>query len=131
MTLNAGGRCTADRFLLNLFAIRIAQGMIQDPFHPFDPLKVHEKFPAVKCPEILAALKPQFLHYPLSKECIRQILVELGCDLDKTVFDVPRIQASIEKCGWNSARIAFWQDLVLKFRLEGANRCRCCSTVNM
>jgi hypothetical protein len=42
--------------------------------------------------DILATLKPKFIHHPKSKALIREILHELGCDLDKSYFDVPRLR---------------------------------------
>jgi Phytanoyl-CoA dioxygenase (PhyH) len=42
--------------------------------------------------EILAELKPEFIHHPLAKELIGGLLSEVGCDLDETYFDVPRLR---------------------------------------
>jgi hypothetical protein len=42
--------------------------------------------------EILAQLKPKFIHHPRAKELIAGMLFELGCDLEKTYFDVPRLR---------------------------------------
>ena len=53
---------------------RLAQEMIQEAFCPFDPLTIHENLPAEKCAEILAAVKPKFIHHPQSKECIQGML---------------------------------------------------------
>src|SRR5258708_21462144 len=73
---------------------RLAQSMIEEAFRPFDPLTIHEHLPAEKCAEILAALKPQFIHRPRSKECIRGMLAGVGCDLSQTFFDVPRLRTA-------------------------------------
>jgi hypothetical protein len=73
---------------------RLAQEMIEEAFGPADPLRVHETLPVERCVEILSALKPNFIHHPEAKECIREILMELGCDLDKTYFDVPRLRTA-------------------------------------
>src|SRR5207253_9137610 len=43
---------------------------------------------------VLAELKPRFIHHPRSKELIRSIRKELGCDLEKTYFDVPRLRSA-------------------------------------
>ena len=69
---------------------RLAQEMIEEAFRPFDPLTIHENLPAEKCAEILAVLKPKFIHHPQSKEYIQGMLREAGCNLEKTYFDVPR-----------------------------------------
>ena len=73
---------------------RLAQGMIEEAFRPLDPLKVHESLSAEKCAEVLAVLKPKFIHYPLSKQYIQEMLSETGCDLQRTYFDVPRMRTA-------------------------------------
>jgi hypothetical protein len=72
----------------------LAQNLIEETFHPFDPLTLHESLPAEKCAEILAALKPNFIHHSKSKEYLQSMLAELGCDLEKTYFDVPRMRTA-------------------------------------
>ncbi len=73
---------------------RLAQEMIEEAFHPFDPLHIQEHLPVEKCAEILGVLKPKFIHHPRSKECIQGILAEHGHDLGKTYFDVPRMRTA-------------------------------------
>jgi hypothetical protein len=43
---------------------------------------------------ILEVLKPKFIHHPTSKQLIQGIFKELGCELDKTYFDVPRLRTA-------------------------------------
>jgi hypothetical protein len=71
-----------------------AQELIEAAFHPHDPQKVQESVPVERCVEILADLKPKFIHHPRSKELIQGILAERGCDLEKTYFDVPRLRTA-------------------------------------
>jgi hypothetical protein len=73
---------------------RLAQELIEEAFNPMDPLTIHEHLPAEKCAEILATLKPRFIHHPQAKECIQGILAEAGCDLETTYFDVPRMRTA-------------------------------------
>jgi hypothetical protein len=73
---------------------RLAQEMIEEAFHPFSPLTVHENLSAEKCAEILGELKPKFIHHPLAKACIQQMLRESGYSLEKTYFDVPRMRTA-------------------------------------
>jgi hypothetical protein len=73
---------------------QLAKDMIEEAFHPLDPLTLHETMPVERCVEILAGLKPQFIHHPKSKEYIQSLLLETGCDLDKTYFDVPRLRTA-------------------------------------
>lgn len=73
---------------------RLARELVEEAFHPLDPLRVHKTLPAEKCAEILAVAKPKFIHHPDAKRHIRGMLSELGCDLEKTYFDVPRLRTA-------------------------------------
>jgi hypothetical protein len=71
-----------------------AREMIQEAFGSLDPLKAQYSMPVEKYVEILADLKPKFIHHPKSKQFIQGILTEFGCDLNKTYFDVPRLRTA-------------------------------------
>lgn len=71
-----------------------AREMIANAFAPHDPLTVHKVLPVERCVEILADLKPKFIHHPRSKELIQALLAERGFDLEKTYFDVPRLRTA-------------------------------------
>ncbi len=71
-----------------------AQELIETAFHPHDPKKVHQSLPVERCVEILAELKPKFIHHAKSKELIREMLIERGCDPAETYFDVPRLRTA-------------------------------------
>ena len=71
-----------------------ARELIEKAFHPYDPRKVQENMPVERCVEILAELKPKFIHDLKSKQFIQNILSERGCDLAKTYFDVPRLRTA-------------------------------------
>jgi hypothetical protein len=71
-----------------------ARQFVEEAFHPLDALKLHETLPVEKCVEVLTELKPRFIHHPRSKELIKGILSERGCDLEKTYFDVPRMRTA-------------------------------------
>jgi hypothetical protein len=73
---------------------RLAQELIEDAFHPHNPLKVHEHLSSERCAEILSTLKPKFIHHPQAKKYIQGMLAESGCDLEKTYFDVPRLRTA-------------------------------------
>jgi hypothetical protein len=73
---------------------QLAKDLIEEAFHPLDPLTLHEKMPVERCVEILAVLKPQFIHHPKSKQYIQGMLADAGCDLEKTYFDVPRLRTA-------------------------------------
>ena len=72
----------------------LARQLTEEAFHPLDPTKLHESLPAERCAQILAVLKPKFIHHPEAKEYISGMLAESGCDLDKTYFDVPRLRSA-------------------------------------
>ena len=63
-----------------------------EAFAPFDPRQAQHHLAVEKYVEILAMLKPKFIHHPTCKELIRAILSELGCDTAKSYFDVPRLR---------------------------------------
>jgi hypothetical protein len=71
-----------------------AQELIEEAFAPHDPQKVQEHMPVERCVEILAGLKPKFIHHAKSKELMRGMLAERGCDLETTYFDVPRLRTA-------------------------------------
>ncbi|HEY1482573.1 MAG TPA: hypothetical protein VGF19_07625 [Candidatus Acidoferrum sp.] len=73
---------------------QLAKDLIEEAFHPLDPLTVHESLPVERCVEKLAVLKPRFIHHAKSKEYIQGMLHEAGCDPAKTYFDVPRLRTA-------------------------------------
>ena len=72
----------------------LAREMIEEAFGSLHPLKAQYSLPVEKYVEILAQLKPKFIHHPKSKEFIQEILKDFGCDLSKTYFDVPRLRSA-------------------------------------
>ncbi len=71
-----------------------AREMIEEAFAPLYPPKAQYSLPVEEYAAILAKLKPAFIHHPKSKQLLQGILSELGCDLNKTYFDVPRMRTS-------------------------------------
>jgi hypothetical protein len=72
----------------------LAQELIQEAFGSVNPQKIQDTMSPEQCAEILSKLKPKFIHHPKSKEYIREMLAEFGCDLEKTYFDVPRMRTA-------------------------------------
>ncbi|HEY7266591.1 MAG TPA: hypothetical protein VH501_02750 [Solirubrobacterales bacterium] len=70
----------------------LARELSEAAFAPHEPTTAHENLDAERYVEILAELKPRFIHHPRAKELIGGMLSELGCDLDRTYFDVPRLR---------------------------------------
>ena len=54
---------------------QFARELVEAAFHPHNPLTVHEQMPVERCVEILADLKPKFIHHPTSKELIKGMLI--------------------------------------------------------
>ena len=71
---------------------QLAREMSIEAFAPHDPEVAQESMPAEKYVEVLADLKPRFIHHPRGKELIAGMLAELGCDVERTYFDVPRLR---------------------------------------
>lgn len=69
-----------------------ARGMIEGAFQPLDPLTAQYQIPVEEYVAIVAPLKPKFIHDPESKRLIQNIVQSLGCDLEKTYLDVPRLR---------------------------------------
>jgi hypothetical protein len=69
-----------------------AQELACEAFSPYDPEHAQEYLPVEKYVEILAQLKPKFIHHSRCKELIRGMLADLDCDIEKTYFDVPRLR---------------------------------------
>jgi hypothetical protein len=70
----------------------LARDLSEEAFGRHEPTVAQDDMPAERYVEILADLKPAFIHHPRAKELIAGLLSELGCDLEKTYFDVPRLR---------------------------------------
>jgi Phytanoyl-CoA dioxygenase (PhyH) len=71
---------------------RFAQQLAGEAFAPHDPEHAQDDVPVEEYVEILAQLKPKFIHHPRCKELIRGMLADVGCDIERTYFDVPRLR---------------------------------------
>jgi hypothetical protein len=72
----------------------LAQRIIAETFGEADPQRVHESMSAEQCASLLGAMKPKFIHHPEAKQYLAGMLAELGCDLSRTYFDVPRLRTA-------------------------------------
>jgi hypothetical protein len=90
----------------SLALCELADELIREAFVGLDPEKAQYDLPVEEYASILARLKPKFIHHPKSKECLQRILAELGCDLTKTYFDVPRMRTATSD-GYLTTGIAF------------------------
>ena len=62
--------------------------------------------PVEEYAELLGTLKPAFIHHPESKHHVRAILADMGCDPERTYFDVPRMRTSTSD-GYLTTGIAY------------------------
>jgi hypothetical protein len=83
-----------------------AQGLIARAFGSVDPRVAQHEMPAERFAEILNQLKPEFIHHDHSKRHVRALLTALGCDPEKTYFDVPRLRSSTSD-GYLTTGIAY------------------------
>lgn len=74
--------------------INFARKLIEEAFSPLEAQTAQRKLTVEQYADILGKLKPAFIHHPESKEHIRHIFQEMGCDLEKTFFDVPKMRSS-------------------------------------
>lgn len=70
----------------------LARELSEKAFAPHDPTLAQESMSPERYVEILADLKPTFIHHPRAKELIAGLLSEVGCDIERTYFDVPRLR---------------------------------------
>ena len=74
--------------------IEFARKLIREAFAPHDPETAQHQLSVEQYADILVKLKPGFIHHPESKALMRNIFTEMGCDLEKTYFDVPKMRSS-------------------------------------
>lgn len=78
----------------SLAFVEFARTLIREAFAPHDPEKAQYHLSVEAYAEVLGALKPQFIHHSESKRHLQALLQEMGCDLGKTYFDVPKMRSS-------------------------------------
>jgi hypothetical protein len=86
--------------------IDFARSLVVEAFGDLDPRTAQYHMPVERYATLLADLKPKFIHHPQSKELLRAMLVELGCNPDETYFDVPRMRTSTSD-GYLTTGIAY------------------------
>ena len=79
---------------ISLELCKLANEMAEEAFAPHHPRDAQHHLPVDQFAKILADLKPRFIHHPECKRLLPELLRDLGCDLDRTYFDVPRLRTS-------------------------------------
>jgi hypothetical protein len=83
-----------------------ARGLIEEAFAPHDPRVAQGALSVEQYAEVLGRLKPHFIHHPESKRHIQAVLTDLGCDLERTYFEVPKLRSSTSD-GYLTTGIAY------------------------
>ncbi len=78
----------------SLALVALARTLIKNAFGHLDPQTAQHELDVEDYATLLTELKPQFIHHPLCKELIPQMLEAAGCDLDDMYFDVPRLRSA-------------------------------------
>jgi hypothetical protein len=69
-----------------------AREMIEAAFGSLDPRRAQYRLAVEEYVAVVAPLKPRFIHHPKTKQLLQNLLEEVGCDMRKTYFDVPRLR---------------------------------------
>ena len=72
----------------------IAKEYVEKGFHPHDAQRAQYELPVERYAEILAEIKPRFIHDSRCKRLIAEIVKAVGGDVERTYFDVPRLRSS-------------------------------------
>lgn len=72
--------------------VEFARELAERAFAPHLPPDAQHHLSTRRYVDILAGLKPDFIHHTRSAELVRGILTDLGADPEQTYFDVPRLR---------------------------------------
>ncbi len=86
--------------------VELARGLLVDAFGGRDPRTAQDHYPVEEYAQILAKVKPAFIHHPECKRILPEILASLGCDLDQHYFEVPKMRSSTSN-GYLTTGIAY------------------------
>ena len=90
-------------------AMRIAdhaRAMIEDAFPGIDPRDAQYQMDVEHFAAIFAKVKPAYIHHEQSWALIARLLIELGCDADRTYLDVPRLRIATSD-GYLTSGVAY------------------------
>ena len=73
---------------------QLARELCEAAFAPHFPPEAQHHLSAEEYVGVLRDLKPGFIHHPECKRLIPALLDELGCNLQQTYFDVPRLRTA-------------------------------------
>jgi len=90
----------------SLALVEFARELLREAFGAMDPRDAQHHLPVEEYVAVLSMLKPKFINHPTSKDLLREILRDLGCDAQKTYFDVPRMRTATSG-GYLTSGIAY------------------------
>ena len=76
--------------------VELARKLIAEHFPGVDPRTAQHQFDVRDFARILSKLKPAFIHHPDCKVIMPRMLEAMGCDLDQTYFDIPRMRSLMD-----------------------------------
>jgi hypothetical protein len=74
--------------------VQLAREMLEEAFAPHDPRSVADHLAMEECAAVLSRLKPVFIHHPECKRLLPRIIAEIGGDMERIYFDVPRMRSA-------------------------------------
>lgn len=83
-----------------------ARELIVEAFHPHEPEQAQFALPVEQFVDIVAPLKPRFIHHPRTLDLLRTLLADLGEDMERTYFDLPRMRVATSG-GYLNAGVAY------------------------
>jgi hypothetical protein len=86
--------------------VAFACELTQAAFGSLDPEQAQYHMKVEDYAKILSDLKPRFIHHPECKRLLPRMLADLGCDLERTYFDVPRMRTATSE-GYLTTGIAY------------------------
>jgi hypothetical protein len=72
--------------------VDFARELLAEAFAPYDPTDAQYHMPVERFVELFTPVKPRFIHHPRTRGLLRDIVEDLGCDLDDLYLDVPRLR---------------------------------------
>jgi hypothetical protein len=83
-----------------------ARALAEETFAPHQPERAQEALPVEVFAAKTAALKTRFTNAQRTKELMRALLADFGCDLERTYFDVPRMRV-VPSGGYLTAGVSY------------------------
>jgi len=86
--------------------VAFARACIEDTFPGVDPRSAQSTMDVERFVQAVAPLKTHFTNHQQTKILVQDLLLELGCDLEKTYFDVPRLRV-VTHSGYLTAGVGY------------------------